>query len=235
MAASARARARDGGLTRPQRHDANRKCDAVRQVVRQTGHRVGGPAQRRRRRLQRRPGQQHDELVAAVAGHHVRATQRVADRARDHPQHVVAVGVGHAVVDALEAVQVDQRDREWLVADLRGQLREALVQRAPVGQAGERVLQGLLRDGAVLARTAVRARGGCRGWSCGTSGRRRAAPPARRRTAAARWWSARRPRRGRRPTAGRTRGSGRGTGPAPTACCAGRFCTSPRASMASST
>src|SRR5690606_7854365 len=62
----------------------------------------------------------------------------------------MAFAAGLLVVDALEAVEVDQRDGEWLGGGVGGQLPQPFVQRAAVRQPGERVLQRLLGDGAVL-------------------------------------------------------------------------------------
>src|SRR5947208_15883681 len=67
------------------------------------------------------------------------------------------------VVHVLEAVEVEQRDRGWLLGAATGQKpAELLLQREPVGQAGELVVVGdalqLLFDSALVADVFVGAR-----------------------------------------------------------------------------
>ena len=85
-------------------------------------------------------GQQHRELVAAQAEGGVGAAdlpQPAADRGQDAVAGRVAVGV----VDGLEAVEVDDDQRQGArVADVPGQLAlQRLVERAAVAEAGQRV------------------------------------------------------------------------------------------------
>ena len=119
--------------------------------MRQPGNGLHRAAERGLGGRQRRTGQQHHELVTAVAGHHVAAAHGVAQRAGHHAQHVVALGVRVLVVDLFEPVEVDQRDGQRVVVRGGGQHGHPVVQRAPVGQPGQRVLQCLLGHRAVLA------------------------------------------------------------------------------------
>ena len=86
-------------------------------------------------------GQQHDELVAAVAADHVVVAQLAAQRGGDQAQLLVAGLVAPIVVDRLEVVEVEQQadERRVLAAGARDLLAHADVQRAVVGQAGEGV------------------------------------------------------------------------------------------------
>ena len=82
-------------------------------------------------------GQQNHELVAAQAGDHVGGAH-LGLQARGHgAQHHVARVVPVAVVDGLEAVQVEQHQRmgQAVGQHARGALRQA----GAVGQAGQRV------------------------------------------------------------------------------------------------
>ena len=84
---------------------------------------------------------QHDELVAAEPRHRVALAQVMAQAPRDVLQQAVAGLVAEAVVDVLEAVEVDEEERELLAAPLRE--RERTLQRVhehrAVGQPGELV------------------------------------------------------------------------------------------------
>jgi hypothetical protein len=56
--------------------------------------------------------QQHDELVAAQARHHVARAQRLLEAQRRLVQQLVAGFVAERVVDELEAVEVDEHHRD---------------------------------------------------------------------------------------------------------------------------
>ena len=86
-------------------------------------------------------GEQHDELVAAVARDDVVIAQLGAQRVGDRPQLLVAGLVAALVVDGLEVVEVDQQagERRAGAAGAEISSRGAQVQRAVVDQAGERV------------------------------------------------------------------------------------------------
>ena len=70
---------------------------------------------------------QHDELVAAQARDRVALAQVMPQAPRDVLQQPVARLVAEAVVDVLEAVEVDEEQRELLAAPLRQ--RERALQR----------------------------------------------------------------------------------------------------------
>ena len=82
--------------------------------------------------------EQHAELLPAPARRHVARARRVVEPARDLAQHEVADLVAVAVVDALEVVDVDERDR-----GARRRAGEARAQHLgevpPVEQLGQRV------------------------------------------------------------------------------------------------
>ena len=92
---------------------------------------------------------QHDELVAAEAGHGVTQTQRRLNPAGDRLEQSVAGVVPEAVVDELEVVDVHEHDRR--VPDVgppAGQhVPEAIEEERPVGKAGQRVVQRVVADG----------------------------------------------------------------------------------------
>ena len=92
--------------------------------------------------------QQHGELVAAQARQSVAMAKHLAQPQRDLTQQLVAVGVPERVVDLLEAVEVDEQDRELVVA-ARGEGERALdpvLEQHAVRQAGERVVGGLAAE-----------------------------------------------------------------------------------------
>ena len=92
-----------------------------------------------------RARQQHRELVAAEAGEDVVGPQDAAQARADLGEHGVAGVVAERVVELLEAVDVDDQQRQRLVAFARaGQVRAQLAaELAAVGQAGELVGRGL--------------------------------------------------------------------------------------------
>jgi hypothetical protein len=87
------------------------------------------------------PAAPHDqrELVAAQAREVIDLADRLTARVRDRAQDGVADRVAVDVVDRLEAVEVEQHEREFAARDLLGQRG---VERAPVVQPGERVALG---------------------------------------------------------------------------------------------
>ena len=91
-------------------------------------------------------GQQDGELVAAEAGHDAAPAQGVAQARADQAQQLVAGLVAEAVVDALEAVEVEvEDDQAPQAAGLAGPLDllgEALGELQPVGQPGDDVAAG---------------------------------------------------------------------------------------------
>ena len=95
-------------------------------------------------------GHQHRELVAASTRNDVLRPQQPAEPLRDFAQHMVALFVAEAVVDFLEAIQVDREHRTGGIAQRAGGERRIATQcqQAPVRQSGEvivmRVMQRLL-------------------------------------------------------------------------------------------
>ena len=90
--------------------------------------------------------QDHGELVAADPGGDVGRAQALAERGGDAGEQLVAGGVAVEVVDGLEAVEVDHRERGAL-AVARAALDlalELLLEAAAVGEARERVVLGLV-------------------------------------------------------------------------------------------
>ena len=88
---------------------------------------------------------EHAELVAAQAGHDVMRTQAFADAVRDLHEELISGVMPQAVVDELEAVEVEEHHRVGRVGvGLRrvNRLRQVFVEAAPVGQAGQAVVEG---------------------------------------------------------------------------------------------
>ena len=82
------------------------------------------------------PGLQHDrELVAAQPGERVLVAQQLAQPRADLPQHLVARVVAERVVELLEAVEVDEQQRELPAVLDRGS--QAVHEVAAVAQPGE--------------------------------------------------------------------------------------------------
>ena len=84
--------------------------------------------------------EQHAELVAAEPGRDVARSQGAPQALGDDPQQLVTRGVAEEVVDALEAVEVDEEQR----ARARG--LDPLAEQPPVGRPGQRVVLGLVAD-----------------------------------------------------------------------------------------
>jgi hypothetical protein len=103
---------------------------------------------RSRSRLDRGVGQHQQKLLATPARHHVAPAQLGLDPVREAPQHLVTARVTMFVVDALEVVQVDQRQRQrQLPARLAGGFCRELVEHgAAVGQTGQIVTRRQLAD-----------------------------------------------------------------------------------------
>ena len=91
---------------------------------------------------------QHDELVAADPGDEIaRPEVRLQDPRRMH-QHGVARGVAERVVDLLETVEVEVQQPCALAfgLELLDMRRQHFVEIAPVGQAGQRIVQRVELD-----------------------------------------------------------------------------------------
>ena len=111
------------------------------------------------------PVQQDRELVAAEAGQRVALTQARLEPARRRDQQLVADQVAEAVVDDLEAIEIEIEDRERVAdapqPELLEAAAEALDEHRAVVQAGQRIeeadaAQPLLRD-RLLGRVGQRA------------------------------------------------------------------------------
>src|SRR5436190_2802521 len=97
------------------------------------------------------------ELIAAEASGRVAGSDRLLDPLADLLEHLVAEVVAPPVVDRLEVVEVDveQTGRLALLVPELDRVAEALVEEGPVGEAGQRVVEGLLPQlqfGLALAR-----------------------------------------------------------------------------------
>ena len=75
-------------------------------------HRVLEPLEQRPQHVGLAVGEDQGELVAADASGHVAGPQRVAQLDADRPQGGVAGGVPQPVVELLEAVEVEDHQRE---------------------------------------------------------------------------------------------------------------------------
>ena len=89
-------------------------------------------------------GQDH-ELVAAETGDRVAVAHQLRETAGDRHQQFVADLVAEGVVDGLELVEVDEqhRDDAFAAVQTRDRLLGAVEQQQPVGELGERVVDGL--------------------------------------------------------------------------------------------
>ena len=159
-----------------------------------------GVAARRRsttraRALKVELAQQHDELVAAVARERVGGAQLRAPRRGRLLEQLVAGLVATAVVEGLEAVEIEDRHADRLAGEDR--LLELRVPGAAVRQAGQHVGQARTRSAVragrrARSRTPPRTRAGGRARSCGAgrtparASRRRGRRPSPRRDARAR-------------------------------------------------
>ncbi len=97
-------------------------------------------------------GQEHDELVAAQARHGVLDAQRLAQPVGHFREDLIADLVAEAVVDGLEAVDVDDEDGQRFsdVSVLVQRLAQAILHQAAIGQAGEGVVVGHLVEQVLL-------------------------------------------------------------------------------------
>ena len=92
--------------------------------------------------------EQDRELVAAETRRRVGLAQRRLDAVADLAEQAVAGGVAERVVDRLEVVQVHEQDRHGLAVAtlaLEGVL-DAVLEQGPVGEAGDRVVERLVRE-----------------------------------------------------------------------------------------
>jgi len=92
-----------------------------------------------------RAEREDDELVASDASHGVACTHDSLEAACKRPKDCVAGTVTANVVDVLEAVQIDEDERERLPVSPRSseRLLDAIVEKHPVREPGERVAEGV--------------------------------------------------------------------------------------------
>ena len=107
-------------------------------------HLLGGEHRRARVRIR----QHQRELVATQPRHSIRGAQRLAQPECHLLQKLIPGKVAECVVDVLEAIQVDHTQRERPTIALRHAdgLGQAVLQQQPVGQAGQTVVQRLMRQ-----------------------------------------------------------------------------------------
>ena len=89
---------------------------------------------------------QQQEFVAADARQHVGVAQRLADALRHLHQQGVADDVAVVVVDVLEIIEIDKGQREAMAAVAAQRRIHAFVDEKAIGQAGEVVEKGVLRQ-----------------------------------------------------------------------------------------
>jgi hypothetical protein len=132
------------------------------------------PGRRPRRRLdggedplsdQRRHGRidllaDRDELIAAVPGDRVAGADRAAQPPGNLDEHRIADDVTVAIVDRLELVEVDEQDRSGARVPGRvgDRVAQAIVQQRPVGEARERVMDGVVARLLLTAQSLKRGR-----------------------------------------------------------------------------
>ena len=92
--------------------------------------------------------QEQRELIAAEARRRVAGANTRREALRHFDQHLVAGGVPEAVVDRLEVVEVEEHDGDALVLAPRAgdRVPDALGEERPVGEPGDRVVEGLMRE-----------------------------------------------------------------------------------------
>ena len=100
-----------------------------------------------------------DELIAAVPGDRVTGADGAAQSPGYLDEHRVAHDVAVTVVDRLELVEVDEQDRGGarVPARVGDRMAQSIVQQRPVGEARERVMDGVMAD-LFPRRAAVRTR-----------------------------------------------------------------------------
>ncbi|MHC2670564.1 hypothetical protein ACVI1J_002727 [Bradyrhizobium diazoefficiens] len=93
----------------------------------------------------------HHELVAAEARHHVACPQRTAQPVRHFEQEQIAGLVAQRIVDDLEPVEIDEQNRKTVIVALRGvdRLAQQPVEGLAVRQVGQAVMRGEVFDSLV--------------------------------------------------------------------------------------
>ena len=131
----ARADREDELAARPRERLRHRRADPV-----GDHHRFG---------LIRQSFAQHDELVAFDAGERVLGTNELAQPLGGRHQQLIADGMPEAVVDDLEAVdvEVDHADDGRCTREARERLVDAIDQETPVREPGQRVVELVMDHG----------------------------------------------------------------------------------------
>ena len=126
-------------------------------------------------------GQDDRELVAPVSDGYVGRAQSLSENVPHVDQQLVTDGVPVAVVDLLEVVKVDHRERELGPVALRtcGLLVDALVEGATIAEPGQRIACGPVGHLGALAHAAACAAAGSTGPSSNRRDRRRPREPRR--------------------------------------------------------
>ncbi len=89
----------------------------------------------------------HGEFVATHARRHAGTADDGFEPVRHFLQQLVATGMAERVVDALEAVEIDQQQRETAQPRRFGHaFAEPLLQHVPVRQPGQRIVIGAMRQ-----------------------------------------------------------------------------------------
>ena len=90
--------------------------------------------------------QQDPELVAAEARDGVGGAQRGLEAPAQLDEQLVARGMAQRVVDLLEAVEIDDRDRAPCVGPPPrvDHVADPVVEQRPVGESGQRIVEGLV-------------------------------------------------------------------------------------------
>ena len=120
----------------------SRGNSAVRQL--QAADRLAQPLGRIERHAVRAVGHQHGKFLAAIAGGDIGRPEARGHRRTDPAQAVIALLVAVQVVVELEMVDIDQQQRQRRPRPLRPRPfdRERLIERPPVGEAGQAVAAG---------------------------------------------------------------------------------------------
>lgn len=104
-------------------------------------------------------GEQQQEFIAAGSRHDIATPDAGFQRIRNGNQHIVACGMTEPVIDILEQVQIQRRDRKFMTVTNRCELAKLGLKPASVQQARQRVGCGhMLGLAALLLQRLVGAR-----------------------------------------------------------------------------
>ena len=93
-------------------------------------------------------GQQEQEIIGAEPCHGIAPTHGADQTLADRAQDLIAAREPERIVDQLEAVEVEDHDREQLLAAPRplDRLGQTVIEQQAVGQAGQRIVVGEVAD-----------------------------------------------------------------------------------------